>query len=172
VLRLLWRRQDSGNKARHITLAQLLIISISGLVFSSSAFAAAWTCSAGSGADIIGTEYIANQCPGASGNDNTTYTYYANDLQCSGGKAVSTSAYTQTASPALLTMIAGTSYRILRNTKGTHFILVSKYYTGTLDGKNMTSYPAGSTPYYNVITTVAFPPPSLPDSDGDGYIIW
>ena len=136
---------------------------------------AAGTCNPQTGITTIGMEYVADGCPPANWNENTPYHYVVNVLDCVGGQVHLFAPYGDfSGSPAQLINFVrafyGSTYKIFRNTKGTHVVLVDRRYTGLIEGLDMDNYALGQV-YYDQFKRAFFPPASVPDADGDDYNI-
>ena len=124
---------------------------------------------------IIGTEFVAKSCAPEGANDNTSYDYFVTEnIQCTNGTVVISSLGNQSTrryNPASIMAAYGSSsyFKTLRNEDGTHFIIVHRYFTGTLEGESMNLPRA--TVYYDKINRTYFPPAEVPDTDGDGYTV-
>jgi RHS repeat-associated protein len=125
-------------------------------LISFSETAQAVSCSPGLDS-TIGTEYVANKCPGEA----TTYTYYSTDLICVSNTIVrddqGTSgdrSYELTPSQmeqAIILSAMSNEERVFRNSGGTRFVQVTKYFVrggGILDGVTVNSKSA--IPYINL----------------------
>ncbi|MDY0212235.1 MAG: RHS repeat-associated core domain-containing protein [Desulfuromonadaceae bacterium] len=124
------------------------------------------SCSIGTGVSTIGLEYVPQSCPPYE--DNKAIYFTNNALTCSGGKVALLAPYGNTLnSPAAIAAYgASQNYRVMWNKDNGHIVLVSRYYTGKIDGVSMTSVPAGT------INTTGFEeiflPNRFPDTDGNG----
>lgn len=119
-------------------------------------------------ASVIGTEYVATQCPWES----SVFTYKGIDLICQSGSVVrdpnsSGDTTYSNMSPAsfqnmLVTVGQYYSAKIFRNSEGTRFLSVTRYFGngGSIDGKSMTPYPAAPTVNVGVFNKVIYVNPS------------
>lgn len=134
------------------------------------------SCATGGGINVIGLEAIATTCPPDPPSDSHSFYYITNNINCSGdpGNIIYVAPWGgENYTPAYLQNLwVGVGYRVLRNPSGSHMIMVSPDYTGTVAGVNMNGLPAD---VYEAIppealdqycTTVT---PSPTDSDSDGF---
>jgi hypothetical protein len=129
--------------------------------------ASATTCTPGQ-ASVIGTEFIATQCSWES----SAFTYKGTDVICQSGTVIrdpNTSGDTtySNMTPAsfqqmLVSQAQYFNMKVFRNTEGTRFLLVTRYFGngGSIDSKSMTPYPAAPTVNTNVFDKVIFVNPS------------
>ena len=103
------------------------------------------SCSIGSGASFIGNELIADSCPPEGADDNTEYHYINYGIQCSGGSVALYAPWGDTTrSPSFVgNYYASQGLRVLRNPSGTHFIALSKYFKGRINGIHTSGLSAG-----------------------------
>jgi hypothetical protein len=129
----------------------------------------ATSCTPGQ-ASVIGIEYVATQCPW----DNTVYTYKGTDLLCQGGTVIrdpnsSGDVTYSNVSPVslqnyLVSLGQYYSAKIFRNSEGTRFVFVNRYFGngGSIDGTSMTPYAAAPTVNSGVFSKVLYVNPASP----------
>ncbi|OGT99788.1 MAG: hypothetical protein A2X80_07755 [Geobacteraceae bacterium GWB2_52_12] len=147
-------------------LPNLLISFI--LVFSySHPGHAATNCTPGQ-ASVIGIEFVATNCPWES----SVYSYKGIDLICQSGTVVrdpnssGDTNYAGLSPQSLQNMLVSQaqyfSMKVFRNTEGTRFLLLNRYFGngGSIDGKSMTPYPAAPTVNSDVFNKVIYVDPA------------
>ncbi|MCD6527701.1 MAG: hypothetical protein J7K75_11995 [Desulfuromonas sp.] len=127
--------------------------------------AQAASCSVGGEISTIGLEFVVDSCPPY--DDNSSNHYIVNAISCEGGEVTRYAHYgDQIASPVSLANAgASQNYRVLWNKDNSHIVYVHRYFTGTIDGKNLSSYPTGSVST-NGFDEVFFPVP-FADTDNN-----
>jgi hypothetical protein len=141
-------------------------------ILSNPGWAAAVSCTVGTGASLIGTEYAGTTCAQEGYSDSTPYYYACNTITCVNntvtidnvtyGNQCFDPGYQYT--PQYMEYIGGLyTMRIFRNEKGTHFLLVSRWFTGTIDGRSVTSCPWGGPACSDLVASPVFPPSGLID---------
>ena len=135
-------------------------MSVAALLIAPTVVNAEGVCSVQNGINNIGIEYTADTCPAAGDNDSTTHHYIDTLITCVNGKVHYEASYgDSTTTPASLQQYGlNNSYnvnKVFRNSKGTHFILVHKSYTGTIEGVNIGTL-ANKQVYTDVIKKVFF----------------
>lgn len=150
-----------------------VVLGIIVLVFAFSDLAySAESCSPGL-SSIIGTEYVADKCS----DTGPPYNYIATDIQCVNGEVqkypygYAYNYYGQTPESFQAAIMYSASWldmKVFRNTEGTQFITVNRYFAwgGQLDGVSLGSYASAPSIHYDVFDTYFFPPPSVPEKDG------
>ncbi|MGV1100658.1 RHS repeat-associated core domain-containing protein [Thiovibrio sp. JS02] len=155
-------------------LAGIALLTVAGIPAHAHAVG---TCTPGL-STVIGTEYVADKCSAAG----PPYNYIATDLTCAGGKVVKSSSqisgsyYNKTPDSfqsALASLASWYGMQVFRNTDGTRFITISKYFKqgGTLEGVNLGQYTTAPTVHVDVFADYYFPPASVPDADNDGFYV-
>ena len=161
----------------HISSNNMFISCFSSLFLAASISYADCTCTIGTGSSIIGFEFAAkNACSVTPQTDDTVYIYSRNDIECTIYGKVIKRASTATTELAKtpneiktdFTTVLPTQWIILRNTSGTHFLIVNRSYMGSsVAGVNMSGKVPGSVynlgPALDTYCTI----PAIPDSNGN-----
>jgi RHS repeat-associated protein len=142
------------------------------LIFSQVSISFATSCDPQGGVDLIGEELIAAACISDGMNDGTAILFKRASLICSNGTVtIDPDGYSYYYSVEPATVIGEFRYynfRIFRNTEGTHLLGLHRYYTGLIDGKSMSSYPAGQV-QTDVFSTGIYTLPPTPNCQGGDF---
>ncbi len=145
-------------------LSVLVLITVAITSISASS-AEAVSCTPGQ-ASVIGTEYIADKCPGES----STFTYRSVDLICTSGTIQRdpnssgdmlyenvTPSYMQS---MILSQAPFFNAKVFKNAGGTNFVMVARYFAngGSLDGVAMSGYPVAPAISTDVFNKILFAP--------------
>lgn len=140
------------------------------LFMSATASFAATACNSQGGVTSFGLEWVSDQCIPDGMNDNTTIHYINNMVECIGPTVTLEAPYGDdlTSPASLINFWKSYGYKIFRNKEGSHIVAVNSYYTGTIDGKSMSSYATGQV-YTDVFKEGFILPSPTPDcKGGDG----
>lgn len=123
---------------------------------------------------FIGMELTAKECPTEDANDQTRYTYIDQGIRCLGTQIGLFANWGDTvATPESIGNMYANYYgmRVLRNAKGTHFIMVHPNFDGYIHGLSMLNYPPGTISIVSSLNQLCVGvSENIIDKDNDGVI--
>lgn len=151
----------SGHRAVSLVSGLILFLQVT------TSFAA--SCNSQGGVTSFGLEWVAAQCIPDGMNDNTTIHYINNMVRCVGPTVTMEASYGDnvTTPASLINFWKSYGYKVFRNKEGSHIVAVNSYYTGTIDGKSMSSYAGGQV--YTDVFKEGFVLPATPDCKGNDF---
>lgn len=134
-----------------VTKERVLCFSITMVAFLLTTFAiecnADCSCSlGGNGIEVVGVEFMSENCPADTSYEDNDYYYIVNSVDCNGSSIYRYTSFGDAGGTPkeIINSYTSRGYKVMRNKTGTHLIFIQndKYpFTGTIIGKSIPDIP-------------------------------